>query len=194
MNAIPVPLPSIIGNAAYLAKNFERAEGGWIAYKVFNSMHQAPASWKIEAGSVIKERRIDDRVDTTCSYGINVANNPEWVYSYIASECATTDKLFNHVTDVWKVFIPDASIIVIPDLSNGKIRVTEIHLLEVVGTASYTSTDGRWHEDGEPEDDEPEDEPSGNDWADGWYNDDDYDDDDPDDDWDDGFIDDDDYF
>ncbi len=132
--AVPVPEPTILGNAIYLHKNFQRVEGGWIAYKIFNSCYEAPPEWKIEVGSKITER-VNLEILHDCAYGINVARSVRWIQEFI---CDQISDVYNNITtDAWKVFIPDTAIIVIPDYTDGKIRVNEIHLLEIAAQVKY---------------------------------------------------------
>lgn len=142
MIAVPVPQATIIGNANQLIEKFERVEGGWIAFKIFNSLHRAPSAWKIEAGSVIYDDHLHRDTEVACSYGINVASNIDWIYRYVDIDCGACDELQNTHTNIWKVLIPDSATIIIPDDSDGKIRVDKIQLLETVGEIWYNTSDG----------------------------------------------------
>lgn len=126
---------TIIGNAAYLVKNFERVENGWIAYKIFNSVFMKPDHWVIEAGQVLREDALDTNATEECSRGINIAESMEWIANFI--EAMYQDEEGETVANVWKVFIPDTATIVIPNHTDGKIRANEIHLLEVIGQVYY---------------------------------------------------------
>lgn len=138
-----VPVATIIGNAVMLVDRFERVEGGWIGYKIFNSQYLAPVHWVIKRDSLILHPYIVRDTDVSCGPGINVANRIEWIYNYVAGTCNDRDQLGNRTGMIWKVFIPDTATIVIPDRSRGKIRVTEIRLLETVGWVDYTTDSGR---------------------------------------------------
>lgn len=145
---IAIPSATIIGNAAYLISNFERAEGGWTAYKIFNSVYTSPRHWKIEVGSTLTESDLETDVENGCAAGINIARSVGWIENFISTSSCDNDG--NMVADVWKVFIPDTAIIVIPNYTDGKIRCNEIRLLEIVGQAFYED----YHEDWEDDDDE----------------------------------------
>lgn len=133
------PEATIIGNAAMLMRSFEQTEGGWIAYKIFNSQYVAPSHWIIAPDSVIVHPYIRRDVESSCGPGINVANSVQWIKDYVAGTCGKYDQLGNRLGSVWKVFIPETATIVIPNGSRGKIRVTEIKLLEIVDQVDYHS-------------------------------------------------------
>lgn len=136
---VAIPAATIIGNAAYLVKNFERTDGGWIAYKIFNSVYTSPERWKIEADSILTEPDLETNPAYDCAQGINIAKSIGWIEDFISD--TSSDRDGNMVAIVWKVFIPDTAIIVIPHGSDGKIRTNQIQLLEVIGTAEYGTSD-----------------------------------------------------
>lgn len=152
---VRVPEPTIIGNATYLVEHFQRIENGWIAYKIFNSVYTAPEHWNIAAGSIISESRLNREAWNDCAPGINVAKNMEWIANFIS--VTSSDENGSTEALVWKVFIPDTSIIVIPDHTDGKIRTNQIQLLETVGTVYYDTDDDDdlFIEDDDDELDEP---------------------------------------
>lgn len=136
---IEVPESTIYGNAAILFDRFKQTEGGWIAYKIFNSQYVAPDDWIIKPDSVIHQSYINRSVEASCAAGINVANSVQWIKEYVLGTCNRYNQLGERFSDIWKVFIPNTATIVIPDRSRGKIRVTEIQLLKVVGQVDYHS-------------------------------------------------------
>jgi hypothetical protein len=172
MTEIEVPPTTIIGNALYLMAYFERVEGGWIAYKTFNSIYKAPPSWKIEAGSIITESDLNIYPYEDCATGISVAISVEWIQDFIATD------LHNAIGEtsapVWKVFIPEFATIVIPNNTDGKIRVNTLQLLNIIDTVYYA--DEEYEEDEEDsdwEDDEdyesyPDDDIDDEDYEDGY--------------------------
>jgi hypothetical protein len=143
--AIEIPPATIIGNAGYLVAHFERTEGGWIAFKIFNLIYSPPERWEIKIGSTLTEPDLETNPEYDCAQGINIAQNVRWIEDFINEISSDDDG--NTVADVWKVFIPDTAIIVIPHGTDGKIRTNEIHLLEIVGQAFY-------HEDWDDDEDE----------------------------------------
>ena len=61
----------------YMEAHFERTDDGYIAYKTFGAMYDAPKEWEIKPGAVITENANMCRADM-CGCGINVAPL-EWV-------------------------------------------------------------------------------------------------------------------
>jgi len=110
---------NLLSTLNYLEKNFERTTDGYIAYKTFGGQYPKPDRWKIEKGSIITEVCNPDRC-TECGSGINVAPL-EWV------------KL-NYQGDIWKVLIrwEWACGIIVPFMTDGKIRCEKCELIEVV--------------------------------------------------------------
>lgn len=149
---IETPQATIIGNAAYLAQNFSRVENGWIAYKIFNAVYLKPDHWVIEVGQALREDDLDTNAREECGRGINIAKSMEWIANFI--ETMYEDEEGETVADVWKVFIPDTAIIVIPNHTDGKIRTNEIHLLEIIGEVHY---DDRYNWDEDDDDYEDDD-------------------------------------
>ena len=104
----------------FLEAHFDRTDAGYIAYKTFNVIYEAPAAWEIKGGAVISENVNFDRC-TECGCGINVAPL-EWVKSRSANE------------PIWKVLIRWEWLcgVCVPYMSDGKIRCERVELLEVV--------------------------------------------------------------
>ena len=104
----------------FLEARFERTDRGYIAYKTFGSLYQAPDTWKIEPGAVIEETVNFDRC-TTCGSGINAAPL-EWVR-----------KEYPDGT-IWKVLIRWEWLcgVCVPYMTDGKIRCERVELLETV--------------------------------------------------------------
>jgi hypothetical protein len=109
----------ILSAIRFIDANFERVADGYIAYKTFGGQRQPPASWKIEAGSVIEENVNFDRC-IDCGCGVNVAPM-EWVKSH-------------YTGDIWKVLIRFEWLpgVCVPYNSDGKIRCEKVELLEIV--------------------------------------------------------------
>lgn len=134
MNEAVAPQATIIGNANQLIEKFERVEGGWLAYKTFNGMYKTPSHWNIEPLAIITNG-VDINITDTCSFGINVGPSVTWVKDFIAD--IERDEYGNTQADIWKLFIPDSATIVIPEHSNGKIRVSEAKLIGIVDQGLY---------------------------------------------------------
>ena len=109
----------LLHSANFMTAHFERAKDGYIAYKTFNDCYTAPATWKIETGSVIEENVNFDRC-ATCGSGINVAPL-DWVKQ-------------NYKGEIWKVLIRWEWLcgVCVPYMTDGKIRCEKVELLEVV--------------------------------------------------------------
>ncbi len=110
---------NLISTIDFLEANFERTDGGYIAYKTFGSKYETPADWKIEKGSVINETVNFCRTND-CGSGINVAPI-NWVKR-------------NYSGDIWKVLIRWEWLcgVCAPYMSDGKIRCERVELVEVV--------------------------------------------------------------
>lgn len=138
-----VPVATIIGNALYLVQHFERVENGWIGYKIFNSLNIAPDAWIFEPHSILTDEYLDTNPNALCRAGINLANSIDWVHWYVAAECQSVDQYGDEQGDIWKVFVPDSAVIIVPYNTSGKIRTNCIELLEVVAQVDYTTKDGK---------------------------------------------------
>ena len=103
----------------YMEARFERTVDGYIAYKTFGAMCDAPKEWEIKPGSVIKENVNMCRADV-CGCGINVAPL-EWVRK-------------NYKGEIWKVLIRWEWLVgvCVPYNTDGKIRCERVELVEVV--------------------------------------------------------------
>lgn len=108
----------------YLNENFEKTEEGYIVYKTFGKIYNAPDNWKIEPNSIIEEEVDYNRCDE-CGCGINVATK-KWV------EKDNIDTLIKRA--VWKLLIKWEWLptVVVPYNTDGKIRCGKAMLLEVV--------------------------------------------------------------
>lgn len=106
----------------FMAEKFEKTDKGYLAYKTFNTMYEAPPEWKIKAGSVISENVQFDR-GNDCGCGINVAT-----YEWVRDHCDYRKR------DIWKVLIRWEWLpgVCVPYSSDGKIRCERVELLEVV--------------------------------------------------------------
>ena len=103
----------------YLEANFDRTADGYIAYKTFGGQYAAADKWIIKTGSVITETVNPDRC-TDCGSGVNVAPL-EWVKK-------------RYKGDVWKCLIRWEWLagVVVPYMTDGKIRCERVELIEVV--------------------------------------------------------------
>lgn len=113
---------NLLSTINYLKANLERTAEGYIAYKTFNGQYKSPEHWKIEKGSIISEVVNPDRC-TDCGSGVNVAPI-EWVKKHYKG-------------DIWKVLIrwEWACGIIVPYMTDGKIRCEKCELIEIVGQA-----------------------------------------------------------
>ena len=105
--------------ANYLEAHFDRTTDGYIVYKTFGDMYKPPENWKIEPGSIIEETANHDRC-IECGSGINVAPL-EWVkqeYNGDILKCLIK----------WE-WLPG---VVVPYMTDGRIRCEKLQLLEVV--------------------------------------------------------------
>jgi len=111
---------NLLSQQGYMQEYFEHDRRGFIVYKTFNSQYQAPASWRIEPGAIIEEVCNPDRC-TACGSGVNVATL-EWV------------KRNGGDGDIWKCRIAwkDAPGIVVPYMTDGKIRAERVELIGIV--------------------------------------------------------------
>ena len=109
----------LLSAANYLEAHFDRTTNGYIVYKTFGSMYTPPKNWKIEPGAIIEETANHDRC-TECGSGINVAPF-EWVKK-------------RYKGDIWKCLIKWEWLpgVVVPYMTDGKIRCEKLQLLEVV--------------------------------------------------------------
>ena len=109
----------LLSAANYLDAHFDRTTDGYIVYKTFGYLYIPPENWKIEPGSIIEETANPDRC-TECGSGINVAPF-EWVKS-------------KYNVDIWKCLIKWEWLpgVVVPYMTDGKIRCEKLQLLEVV--------------------------------------------------------------
>jgi hypothetical protein len=114
---------NLISSINFLESNFERVDDGYIAYKTFGITYKTPESWKIEANSIIEETVNPDRC-TTCGSGINVAPL-NWVKKNYGSKG----------NQIWKCLIKWEWLpgVIVPYMSDGKIRCERVQLLEIVG-------------------------------------------------------------
>lgn len=112
---------NLYGDIEFLFRNFERVDGGWKAIKAFGQVYNPPNRWVIEPGSIITEGVDYDRYDN-CSYGINIANDVEWMCSFT-----------NSANQIWEMFIPDDADIVIPYGTDGKIRTNKAVIVKAIG-------------------------------------------------------------
>ena len=105
---------------AYMQEHFEHDRRGFIVYKTFGGQYASPAHWRIETGATIEEVVSPDRC-TDCGSGVNVATL-EWVKKNMPSG------------DIWRCRIAwkDAPGIVVPYMTDGKIRAERVELIEVV--------------------------------------------------------------
>ncbi len=122
----------IYGNEDWLDGHFEWDEDikGWVGYKVFNSLFEAPEDWKIESGSWIEEM-VDTNLNKNCAFGINIAPNIDWLDKYLYEN--RVDLIGGCFYKVWRVWIFDDEYtkIVIPFDTDGKIRVSRCLLSDV---------------------------------------------------------------
>ena len=109
----------LLSAANYLEVHFDRTTDGYIVYKTFGSIHTPPKNWKIKPGAIIEETANHDRC-TECGSGINVAPF-EWVKK-------------RYKGDIWKCLIKWEWLpgVVVPYMTDGKIRCEKLQLLEVV--------------------------------------------------------------
>ncbi|MDD2956672.1 MAG: pentapeptide repeat-containing protein [Oscillospiraceae bacterium] len=109
----------LISPIDYMRGNFERVDGGYVAYKTFGAQYRAPEYWGIKPGYVISETVNANRTDP-CGCGINVAPLP-WVQSH-------------HKGPIWRVLIRWEWLpgVVVPYGTDGKIRCEKVELMEVV--------------------------------------------------------------
>jgi len=103
----------------FLESYFEQDLAGYLVYKAFGQYYQAPSSWKIEPGSVLRENVSYSRT-ADCACGINVATR-DWIKNNIRN----TD-------EVWlcRIRYPWLVDVVVPFQSDGKIRTGRLELLE----------------------------------------------------------------
>jgi hypothetical protein len=111
---------NLLSQQAFMQDNFTHDRRGFIVYKTFNSQYTAPAAWVIKPGSIIEEVCNPDRCND-CGSGVNGATI-EWVKR-------------NSSGTIWKCRIAwkDAPGIVVPYMTDGKIRTERVELIEVVG-------------------------------------------------------------
>lgn len=111
----------ILSTVNFLESYFERTEDGYIAYKTFNSVYNAPAAWEIRKGAVLEENVNFNRCDD-CGCGINVAPL-KWVKEH-------------YYGDIWRVLIRWEWLcgVCVPYHSDGKIRCERVELIEVVNS------------------------------------------------------------
>ncbi len=104
----------------YIAQNFEPSQDGIIVYKTFSGQYAPPETWKVEPGSVITEICNPDR-GTDCASGVNVAT------------LAWVKKTYPNLP-IWKLLIRWEWLpgVVVPFMTDGKIRCSRAQLLEVV--------------------------------------------------------------
>ncbi len=105
----------------YLAERFERTDKGYIVYKTFGAFNMPNPAWVIEPNSVIEE--IPNLLPTVeCGAGINVAPL-RWV-----------EENNSRTTPIWKCLIEWdwLSDVVVPWMTDGKIRCGKLRLLEIV--------------------------------------------------------------
>ena len=116
---------NLISSINFLELHFERIPDGYIAYKTFGITYKTPESWKIEANSIIEETVNPDRC-TKCGSGINVAPL-DWVKENYGSKG----------NQIWKCLIKWEWLpgVIVPYMSDGKIRCERVQLLEIVGGA-----------------------------------------------------------
>ena len=116
---------NLISSINFLESHFERIPDGYIAYKTFGITYKTPESWKIEANSIIEETVNPDRC-TKCGSGINVAPL-DWVKENYGSKG----------NQIWKCLIKWEWLpgVIVPYMSDGKIRCERVQLLEIVGGA-----------------------------------------------------------
>ena len=109
----------ILSAIDYLDANFERTADGYIAYKTFGGQYAPPNKWDIKTGSIITETVNPDRC-TDCGSGVNVAPLA-WVQT-------------RYDGDIWRVLIRWAWLtgVIVPYMTDGKIRCERVELLEVV--------------------------------------------------------------
>ena len=109
----------------FLDANFERTADGYIAYKTFGGQYAPPNKWEIKQGSVISETVNPDRC-TDCGSGINVAPIA-WVRQ-------------NYKGDIWRVLIRWEWLagVIVPYMTDGKIRCERVELVEVVKDGDET--------------------------------------------------------
>lgn len=111
---------NLVSAINYMEAHFERTVDGYIAYKTFNVVYNAPERWTIESGSVIYEVANHNRT-TMCGSGINVAPL-EWVRREYPGQT------------IWKVLIRWEWLpgVCVPYNTDGKIRCERVELMEVV--------------------------------------------------------------
>jgi hypothetical protein len=113
----------VVSAIDYMRKHFKQNPEGYIAYKVFNDTYSAPASWHIEAGSVISENVNYHRQDR-CGCGINVATL-EWHGSGAPNAAHLWEVLIR-----WE-YLPG---VVVPSVGEGQIRCERIELVRKMPT------------------------------------------------------------
>ncbi len=130
----------ILGNEEYLKKHFKRSENddGWLAYKIFNALNEIPKHWVIEDGAWITEENLDQCIDVHCAAGVNVADSVDWIRQLIYDCDIWYDNDKNGEAVIWKMFIPDDSIIVVPRFSGGKIRTNRCQMLHIWDSFSFS--------------------------------------------------------
>ena len=113
----------LISSVDFMEAHFERNEKGYIAYKTFGSTYDIPKTWDIKAGSIISENVNSDRC-LECGCGVNVAPI-EWVKREYPNK------------QIWKLLIRWEWMagVVVPYMSDGKIRCERAELVEIVEEA-----------------------------------------------------------
>ena len=113
-------LKRIVSNSARLKYiGFKETKNHWIGYKTFGSFNQPPQKWSIKKGSTIREF-VNHDIWTDCGAGVNIGTL-NWVKHNISAQ-----------NDIWLVHIPKTADIIVPFNSDGKIRVSECKLIEIV--------------------------------------------------------------
>jgi len=112
----------LINPIEFMSK-FDKTDEGYIVYKSFGENHNPPASWKVEAGSIIEE--LPDRSATVlCGAGINFGTK-----AWCKENCSKP---------IWKCLIKWEWLpgVIVPYQTDGKARCYKLQLLEIVDKAN----------------------------------------------------------
>ena len=111
----------LISPIEYMEKNFEKAEDGYICYKIFSNIYATPDYWEIKNGSIISEV-VNPYRTVDCACGVNVGTL-DWVRENNSSNA-----------NIWKCIIEWKWLpgVVVPYNTDGKIRCEKVKLLEVI--------------------------------------------------------------
>lgn len=116
----------LVTEEEWLNANLEETRHGWIAYRRQYGYRTAPKDWVFEPGEWLTVPDLNQDRRHECGGGVHAATL-DWIKRKFQYQL---NKPSSSRTQVWKVFIPYESTIVVPYATDGKLRADRLKLLK----------------------------------------------------------------